>query len=81
MFRQALGSVVVAGSLMAGASAEAHHSTAGVYDPGKEVTVKGALPVLLEARPHSVKKATGRRLPISGMISHYPTWLPGPKQP
>ena len=36
MIRQALGCVVVFGWLMAGASVQAHHSTAGIYDPAKE---------------------------------------------
>ena len=43
MIRRALGCVVVFGSLMAGASVQAHHSTAGIYDPAKEGEVTGAL--------------------------------------
>ena len=43
MIKQALGCVVVFGGLMAGASLQAHHSTAGVYDPAKEGEVTGAL--------------------------------------
>jgi hypothetical protein len=35
MIRQALGGIVVFGFLAASASLQAHHSTAGVYDPGK----------------------------------------------
>ena len=52
MIRQAFGCVVVFGCLMASASLHAHHSTAGVYDPGKEVTVKGALTKLQFVNPH-----------------------------
>ena len=43
MIRQALGCVVVFGCLMASASLQAHHSTAGVYDPAKEGEVTGTL--------------------------------------
>ena len=52
MIRRAFGSVVVFGCLMASASVQAHHSTAGVYDPGKEVTVKGTLAKLQFVNPH-----------------------------
>ena len=52
MIRRALGCVVVFGGLTAGASLQAHHSTAGVYDPAKEVTVKGALAKLQFVNPH-----------------------------
>jgi hypothetical protein len=37
---------------MAGASSEAHHSTAGVYDPAKEGEVKGTLAKLQFVNPH-----------------------------
>jgi len=40
------------GGLMAGASAQAHHSTAGVYDPAKEGEVTGALAKLQFVNPH-----------------------------
>ena len=64
MIRQAFGCVVVFGSLIASASLQAHHSTAGVYDPGKEVTVTGALAKLQFVNPHgsivvTVKNADG----------------------
>jgi hypothetical protein len=56
--------VVAFGCLAASASLQAHHSTAGVYDPGKEVTVKGALAKLQFVNPHgsivvTVKNADG----------------------
>jgi hypothetical protein len=49
---------------MAGASLQAHHSTAGVYDPGKEGEVTGALTALKFVNPHgsitvTVKNADG----------------------
>jgi len=64
MIRRALGCVVVFGCLMASASLQAHHSTAGVYDPAKEVRVKGALAKLQFVNPHgsivvTVKNADG----------------------
>jgi Family of unknown function (DUF6152) len=37
---------------MAGTSVQAHHSTAGVYDPGKEGEVTGALAKLQFVNPH-----------------------------
>jgi hypothetical protein len=52
MTRQALLSVVALGCLTTSATLQAHHSTAGVYDPGKEVTVKGALTKLQFVNPH-----------------------------
>jgi hypothetical protein len=64
MVRQALVSVFALGCLATTASLQAHHSTAGVYDPGKEVTVKGALAKLQFVNPHgsitvTVKNADG----------------------
>jgi hypothetical protein len=64
MIRQTLRFVAVLGCLTAGASLQAHHSTAGVYDPGKEVTVKGPLTKLQFVNPHgsisvAVKNADG----------------------
>jgi hypothetical protein len=64
MIKRALGCVVMVGGLMAGAAVQAHHSTAGVYDPGKEVTVKGALSSIQFVNPHgslvvTVKNADG----------------------
>lgn len=52
MIRKALGCVVVLGGLMAGASVQAHHSTAGVYDPAKEGEVTGTLSKLQFVNPH-----------------------------
>lgn len=52
MVRRALGYVVVFGGLMAGASVQAHHSTAGVYDPAKEEQVTGTLTKLQFVNPH-----------------------------
>ena len=64
MIRQALGCVVVFGCLMASASLQAHHSTAGVYDPGKEGKVTGTLAKIQFVNPHgsitiTVKNADG----------------------
>jgi hypothetical protein len=52
MITRTLGCVVVFGGLMAGASVEAHHSTAGVYDPAKEEEVTGTLAKLQFVNPH-----------------------------
>jgi hypothetical protein len=52
MIRRALGYVVVLGCLTSSASLQAHHSTAGVYDPGKEGEVKGTLAKLQFVNPH-----------------------------
>jgi len=52
MISRALGCVVLFGCLMAGTSAQAHHSTAGIYDPAKEVKVTGALAALQFVNPH-----------------------------
>src|ERR1044072_9931653 len=64
MIKRALGFAVVFGGLIAGAAVQAHHSTAGIYDPGKEVTVEGALAKLQFVNPHgsitvTVKNADG----------------------
>lgn len=52
MNRRALLCVVMFGALMAGAAVEAHHSTAGVYDPGREEKVTGTLSKLQFVNPH-----------------------------
>lgn len=52
MIKRALGCLVMIGGLTAFASVQAHHSTAGVYDPAKEVKVKGALAKLQFVNPH-----------------------------
>ena len=64
MITKALGCFVVLGALMAGTSVQAHHSTAGVYDPGKEGEVTGTLAKLQFVNPHgsitvTVKNADG----------------------
>ena len=64
MIRRALGCVVVFGCLMASASLQAHHSTAGIYDPAKSGEVTGALSKLQFVNPHgsitiTVKNADG----------------------
>jgi hypothetical protein len=52
MITRALRCVVLFGSLIAGAAVQAHHSTAGIYDPGKEVKVVGTLASLQFVNPH-----------------------------
>ena len=52
MIARALKCVVVFGCLIAGAPLLAHHSTAGVYDPAKEVKVTGVLAKLQFVNPH-----------------------------
>lgn len=52
MTKRIWGCVAVFGGLLAGASVQAHHSTAGIYDPAKEVTIKGALAKLQFVNPH-----------------------------
>ena len=64
MIKRTFGCVVVFGCLVASASLQAHHSTAGVYDPAKEVKVTGALAKLQFVNPHgsivvTVKNADG----------------------
>jgi len=52
MIARALGCVVMFGCLMAGAPVQAHHSTAAIYDPGKEEEVTGALSAIKFVNPH-----------------------------
>jgi len=52
MNTRALGCGVLFGCLMAGASVQAHHSTASIYDPGKEGEITGALSALQFVNPH-----------------------------
>ena len=64
MSSKVLGCVAMIGGLVFGASVQAHHSTAGVYDPAKEVKVTGALAKLQFVNPHgsivvTVKNADG----------------------
>ena len=58
MITRALGYVVFFGCLMAGASVQAHHSTAGVYDPAKEGEVTGTLAKLQFVNPHGTITVT-----------------------
>ena len=58
MNTRALGSVVLFGCLMAAASVQAHHSTASVYDPGKEEVVKGTLAAIQFVNPHGTITVT-----------------------
>jgi hypothetical protein len=64
MIKRTFGCVVVFGCLMASASLQAHHSTAGVYDPAKEGKVTGTLADIKFVNPHgsivvTVKNADG----------------------
>jgi Family of unknown function (DUF6152) len=52
MNTRALGSAVLLGCLLAGTSAQAHHATAAVYDPGKEGEVSGTLAAIKFVNPH-----------------------------
>jgi hypothetical protein len=52
MITRASRCIVLFGCLMAGASAQAHHATASVYDPSKEGEVKGALSAIQFVNPH-----------------------------
>jgi hypothetical protein len=56
MSKWTLGCVVVCVSLVAGASVQAHHSLAGVYDLGKEAQVTGAFKAFRMTNPHSSMK-------------------------
>ena len=64
MIGRVFGSVVVCGCLMAGASLQAHHSLAGVYDMKGEKEVTGTLTIIKFVNPHgsmhvAVKNADG----------------------
>ena len=52
MIGRALGRVVVCGCLMAGASLQAHHSLAGVYDMKAEKEIAGTLTQIKFVNPH-----------------------------
>ena len=58
MITRALGSGVLIGCLLAGTSVQAHHSTASVYDPGKEESITGALSALQFVNPHGTITVT-----------------------
>ena len=64
MIGRALGCFVVCGCLMAGASLQAHHSLAGVYDMKAEKEIAGTLTAIKFVNPHgsmtiTVKNADG----------------------
>ena len=65
MMKRILGSIVVVGVVaMAGASLQAHHSLAGVYDMKGEKEVTGTLTIIKFVNPHgsmtvAVKNADG----------------------
>jgi hypothetical protein len=52
MIGRALGCVVICGWLMAGASLQAHHSLAGVFDMKAEKEIDGTLTAIKFVNPH-----------------------------
>ena len=52
MIGRALGCVVICGCLMAGASLQAHHSLAGVFDMKAEKEIDGTLTAIKFVNPH-----------------------------
>jgi hypothetical protein len=58
MIGRALGCVVVCGCLMAGASLQAHHSLAGVYDMKAEKEIVGTLTQIKFVNPHGLLTIT-----------------------
>lgn len=58
MIKRALPCVVLFGCLMAGASVQAHHSTASVYDPSKEGELTGTLAAIQFVNPHGTLTLT-----------------------
>src|SRR5690606_26234930 len=52
MITRAFGPIVLLAGLMAGASVEAHHATASVYDPGKLGEIEGKLASIRFVNPH-----------------------------
>ena len=58
MITRALRCVGLFGCLMAGTVAQAHHSTASVYDPGKEEEVTGKLAAIQFVNPHGTITVT-----------------------
>jgi len=58
MTSRALGSVAFVGCLMAAALAQAHHSTASIYDPGQEGEIHGALSAIKFVNPHGTITVT-----------------------
>src|SRR5262245_64708629 len=53
MTTRSAGLVVMCGFLMAGATVDAHHAVAGVYDLNKEVVLEGRLKKLNFTNPHA----------------------------
>src|SRR4026209_734732 len=60
MIGRALGSLVVCGCLMAGASLQAHHSLAGVYDMKAEKDIAGTLTAIKFVNPHGSMTITAK---------------------
>src|SRR5438105_551824 len=60
MTGRVLGCVVVCGCLMAGASLQAHHSLAGVYDMKAEKEIVGTLTVIKFVNPHGSMTITAK---------------------
>ena len=58
MITRTLGYVVTFGCLVVAAPLQAHHSTAGVYDPGKEEEITGTLSKLQFVNPHGTITVT-----------------------
>jgi Family of unknown function (DUF6152) len=58
MNNRALRFIALFGCLMAGAPLQAHHSTASVYDPGKEEEVTGKLAAIQFVNPHGTITVT-----------------------
>jgi len=58
MNTRTLGFAVLLGGLMAGISAQAHHSTASVYDPSQESEVTGTLAAIKFVNPHGTMTIT-----------------------
>jgi hypothetical protein len=52
MISRAFGFIVLLAGLMAGASVQAHHATASVYDPGKLGEIAGTLASIRFVNPH-----------------------------
>jgi hypothetical protein len=52
MYTRALRYFVLSGCLIAGASVQAHHSTASVYDPSQESELTGTLAAIQFVNPH-----------------------------
>ena len=60
MIKRTLGCVVVCGCLMTGASLQAHHSLAGVYDMKAEKEIAGTLTAIKFVNPHGSLTITAK---------------------